>query len=163
MLTVLILTHSMERRKPWEARDTSGQELLNILLTTTVNLCVHKIPPFDFYHSTSLHPIYLIWIKMMIMIMSMGWDYVSELRLPTGLLTGSRGRVGTLLLRIRKVPDTILGPCYRLLWLRFSWFSSVAPGKCQDSALELEHECLLPSLLQFIIIHLSSWHRRYIV
>jgi hypothetical protein len=45
----------------------------------------------------------------------------------------------------------------------FSCFSSVSPGKCQDSALLLGHDRFLPYPFQFIIIHLLLYHRCYIV
>jgi hypothetical protein len=45
----------------------------------------------------------------------------------------------------------------------FSWFSSVPPGECRDSILKLGNDRFLPNPLQFIIIYLSSYHRRYIV
>jgi hypothetical protein len=44
-------------------------------------------------------------------------------------------------------------------WL-FLWFSSVPPGKCQDSALKLGYNCSLPNPIHFII-HLSLF-RHYI-
>jgi len=43
------------------------------------------------------------------------------------------------------------------------WFSSVPPGEYRDSTLKLGHDRFLPNPFQFIIIHLSSYHRRYIV
>jgi hypothetical protein len=40
---------------------------------------------------------------------------------------------------------------------------SVPPGECQDSALKLGHDRFPQNPLQFIINHLSCYHRRYIV
>jgi hypothetical protein len=45
----------------------------------------------------------------------------------------------------------------RLSWQRFSWFSSVHPGKCWDSTLKLDHDHFILHPLQFII-HLSPLH-----
>jgi hypothetical protein len=46
----------------------------------------------------------------------------------------------------------------------FSWFSSVLPGECQDSTLNLGHNSLLPNPFQFSI-HSSPYHysARYII
>jgi hypothetical protein len=40
---------------------------------------------------------------------------------------------------------------------RFSYVSSVTPGKCQDSALAFDHDHFLSNPFQFII-HLSPFH-----
>jgi hypothetical protein len=61
------------------------------------------------------------------------------------------------------VPGSNLCPGDRLSSLRFLWFSSVPPGYCRDSTLKLGHDRFLPDIFKFIIIHLSLYHRRYIV
>jgi hypothetical protein len=63
----------------------------------------------------------------------------------------------TLLIRIRNVPGSNLGPETGYTNCGFSWISSVPPVKYKDSTLKLGHERLLPHLLQFII-HLSTFH-----
>jgi hypothetical protein len=68
----------------------------------------------------------------------------------------------TFLFRTQEVPGSNLSTGDQLSW-GFSWFSSVPPGKCQDSTLKLSHDHFLPSLFPFIIIHLSPYHRRYTV
>jgi hypothetical protein len=68
----------------------------------------------------------------------------------------------TLLLRIREVPGSNLGPGD---WLSygFSLSSSVPPGKYRNSTFKLGHDRFLPNSFQVIIIHLSPYHPRYIV
>jgi hypothetical protein len=64
----------------------------------------------------------------------------------------------TLLLRIREVQGSNLGPGDRLSWLRFSCFSSVPPSEFQDSALKLGHD---PSYL--ILFNSSSFTNHPII
>jgi hypothetical protein len=71
--------------------------------------------------------------------------------------------------RVVNSPASYLGgprfkfrPGDRLSWLRFSWFSSVPPGKCRDSTLKLGHDRFLPHPFQ-CFIHLSSFHSTLIV
>jgi hypothetical protein len=45
----------------------------------------------------------------------------------------------------------------------FLWFYSVLPGKYRESSLKLGHDRFLPDSSQFIVIHLSPYHRRYVV
>jgi hypothetical protein len=45
----------------------------------------------------------------------------------------------------------------------FLWFTSVHPGKYQVSTLKLNYNRFLQNPFQFIIIHLSPYHRRYTV
>jgi hypothetical protein len=54
-------------------------------------------------------------------------------------------------------------PRDRQSWLRFSRFFSVTPGECRDSTLKLGHDHFLPNPFQFIVIHMSPKHWRYIV
>jgi hypothetical protein len=61
----------------------------------------------------------------------------------------------TLLLQIREVPRSNLCPDMSYPDWRFSWVSSVPPGKCRDS--KLGHDRFLPHPFQFII-HLSPFH-----
>jgi hypothetical protein len=71
--------------------------------------------------------------------------------------TERRGRViPLLLLRIREVPGSNLGPEAVYPECVFSWFSSVPPGKFRDNTLKLGHDRFLPSPFQFI--HLSPFH-----
>jgi hypothetical protein len=71
--------------------------------------------------------------------------------------TERRGRViPLLLLCIREVPGSNLGPEAGYPECVFSWFSSVPPGECWDSTLKLGHDRFLPSPFQFI--HLSPFH-----
>jgi hypothetical protein len=67
------------------------------------------------------------------------------------------------LLRIREVPGSNLGPGDRLSWLKIFVFFSVPTGECRYSTLKLRNEPFLPNPFQFIIIHLSPYHRRNIV
>jgi hypothetical protein len=67
------------------------------------------------------------------------------------------------LLCIRNVSGSNLSPDGRLSRLRFSRFSSVFPGNCWDCTLKIGQDHLLPNPFQFIIIHLSPYHWRYIV
>jgi hypothetical protein len=41
-------------------------------------------------------------------------------------------------------------------------FSSVTPGECRGSTLQLGHDRILPNPFRLIIIHLSPYNRRYI-
>jgi hypothetical protein len=68
----------------------------------------------------------------------------------------------THLLRIWEIPGSNLSPGDRISWLRFSWISSVPPDKFRDSTLKLCHYRFLPNPFQFINIHLSQYHRRYV-
>jgi hypothetical protein len=61
------------------------------------------------------------------------------------------------LLRIREVSCSYLGPETDYHVWRFSWFSTVRPGKCRDSTLKLGRHCFLPTPFQFTI-HLSPLH-----
>jgi hypothetical protein len=56
-----------------------------------------------------------------------------------------------LLLRIREVPRSNLGPETGYPNWGFSWFSSVPPGECRDRSLKLSHDRFLPNPFQFII------------
>jgi hypothetical protein len=70
----------------------------------------------------------------------------------------------TFLLLFREVMGSILGPATGYPDCEvFLWFSPVPPGKCQDSTSQLGRGCFLPSPLQFIIFHLSSCYRCYIL
>jgi hypothetical protein len=62
-----------------------------------------------------------------------------------------------LLLRIREVPGSNLGPCDRLSWLRFSWFSLVPAKEFRYSTLALGHYGFLPNPFKLIIIHLTRY------
>jgi hypothetical protein len=68
----------------------------------------------------------------------------------------------TLLLSILEVTGSILSSDIGYPEWGFSWFLTVPPGECRDSTLKFVHDCFLPNNFQFII-HLSSYHRRYIV
>jgi hypothetical protein len=65
--------------------------------------------------------------------------------------------------QVVNAPSYSGGPRFKYLswdwlsWLRFSWFSSVSPGKCWGSTLKLGHGHFLPPSFQFII-HLPPLH-----
>jgi hypothetical protein len=59
-----------------------------------------------------------------------------------------------ILLRIREVPSSNLVPKNGYTDPGLSWFYSVPPEECRDSALKLGHDRFLPNSFQFII-HLS--------
>jgi hypothetical protein len=69
--------------------------------------------------------------------------------------TEHRGRV--VLRRIWVVLASNLGLETGYLDRGSSWFSSVPPDKCRDSALNLDHNRFLPNPLHFVI-HLSPFH-----
>jgi hypothetical protein len=60
----------------------------------------------------------------------------------------------TTLLCIREVPGSNLGE--ETDYPDSSWFSSVLPEECRDSALKLGHDRFLPNPFQFFI-HLSPY------
>jgi hypothetical protein len=63
----------------------------------------------------------------------------------------------TLLLRIREVPSSNLGPDIGYPDGSFSWFSSVPPCECSNSTLKLVHDHFLPNP-SHSIIHLSPFN-----
>jgi hypothetical protein len=65
-------------------------------------------------------------------------------------ITERRDRVLSILLCIRDIPGSNLGPETEYSEV-FSWFSSVPPGKCRDSTLKLGHNLFPPNPLHFII------------
>jgi hypothetical protein len=60
-------------------------------------------------------------------------------------------------------PGFMSQPCDCLSWSRFLVVSSVPPGECQGTTLKFSHDHFLLNPFQFIIIHLSPYHRRYII
>jgi hypothetical protein len=60
-----------------------------------------------------------------------------------------------LLLRIREVPSSNLGPENGYPDSGFSWFSSVPPDECLDITLKLGYDRFLPNPFQ-VIIHLVT-------
>jgi hypothetical protein len=67
-----------------------------------------------------------------------------------------------LLLRMRQVPGSYLGPDTGYPDGGFTWFSLVRLGECQDSTYKLGHNRFLSNPFWFII-HLYSLIRRYAV
>jgi hypothetical protein len=65
----------------------------------------------------------------------------------------------TLLLRNGQFQGSIFGLGDLLSWLRFFVVFLVSPGDWRDSAFKLGHDRFLSNHFQFIIIHLSSYHR----
>jgi hypothetical protein len=63
----------------------------------------------------------------------------------------------SLLLRIREVQGTNLGPETDYPDQGLSWFFSDSPGECRDNTLKLIHDRFLSNLVQFII-HLSPFY-----
>jgi hypothetical protein len=66
-----------------------------------------------------------------------------------------------LLICIREVLVQISAPKTGYHDRGFSWYTSVPPGECRDSSFKLGHNRFLTNPLQFIIIHLSSYHSHY--
>jgi hypothetical protein len=65
----------------------------------------------------------------------------------------------TLLLHIWDVLDSNLGLETSCRDWDLSWIFSVPPGKCQNNALKLGHDCFLPNLSQVILhFHPLIWH-----
>jgi hypothetical protein len=56
-----------------------------------------------------------------------------------------------LLVSIREVPDSNLGPEIDYPDSGFSWFASVLPGECREIILKLGHDRFLSNHFQFII------------
>jgi hypothetical protein len=65
-----------------------------------------------------------------------------------------------LMLHIWEVPGSKLGPDTD--YSEFLWFSSVPPGKCQDSTLKLGHDHFLPILFNSSLTY-HPFIQRYIV
>jgi hypothetical protein len=57
----------------------------------------------------------------------------------------------TLLLCIREVSDSNIGPETSYPDRGFSWFPAVPPGECRKRALKLGHDCFLPHPFHLII------------
>jgi hypothetical protein len=101
-------------------------------------------------------------LKLTVQIMKL---LISSHTAPTSFYTERRGRVVNTPASYSKGSSFNIRP-HRLAMLIevFLWFYSVPAGECQFSALKLGHDRFLPDLFQYIIIiHLSSYHHRYVV
>jgi hypothetical protein len=76
--------------------------------------------------------------------------------------SGDRKRLEPL--KPRSTPTSVqkhyVGLCMGLTL--YPWRSFI-PGECRNSILKLGHDRFLPNPFQFIVIHLSSYHRRCMV
>jgi hypothetical protein len=170
-------TSSMERSPSWESDSHwNSQAIIRLLWNPKVRYHVHKRQPLQLIlskinpvHSFTSYVFEAQFNLRLVSEQSLSWGICMYFPPPprmlyplVSLLPNIVVEWLTLPLRIREVPRSIIGPGDRLIWLRFSWFSSVRPGECRVMFLQLGHDCFLPYSFQFITIYLS-YHRRYII